>query len=247
MTAPAGIGDRVEGLHAVAAAAAAGRVTHLIVERQRLRHDNYRSLTALAEQRGATVQQVEDAREDAITEAPQGVIATCRPIRSVSLDDAMRAADPAALVVLDRIQDPRNVGAMARTALAAGIPALVVPERRAAPVGATAFKAAAGALEVVKVAVVGSVADALRRLRKAGVWLVGLDGAAETSLLGLPLLTEPVALVIGAEGTGVSRLAGDLLDQTVRIPMVGDIESLNASVAASLAMFEIARVRGWIS
>jgi 23S rRNA (guanosine2251-2'-O)-methyltransferase len=163
------------------------------------------------------------------------------------LEAAIAAAAPTALLVLDRIQDPRNVGAIARSAMATGIPALVVPERRAAPVGATAFKAAAGALEHVGVAMVGSVADTLRRLRKAGVWLVGLDGGAETSLLGLPLLTEPVAIVIGAEGAGVSRLAGDLLDQSVRIPMVGDIESLNASVAASLAAFELARVRGWLT
>ncbi len=247
MTAPAGIGDRVEGFHAVAAAAAAGRITALIVERQRLRHESYATLVDIAVASGATVRRVDDARDEAVTGAPQGVVAACRPIAPVGLDEAAAAVDPAALLVLDRIQDPRNLGAIARSAMAAGIPALVVPERRSAPVGATAFKAAAGALEHVKIAVIGSVADALRTLRKSGVWLVGLDGAAETSLFGLPLLTEPVAIVIGAEGAGVSRLAGDLLDQTVRIPMVGEIESLNASVAASLAMFELARARGWIS
>ncbi len=245
--ASAGIGDRVEGLHAVAAAVAAGRVIVLTVESQRLRHDAYQRMVHEAERAGVEIRRVGDVRDDAVTGAPQGVLATCRPIPSLTLDGAVAACDPAALLVLDRVQDPRNLGAMARSAVAAGIPALVVPERRSAPLGATAFKAAAGALERVGVAMVGSVADALRRLRKAGVWLIGLDGKAETSLLGLPLLTEPVALVIGAEGTGVSRLAGELLDQTVRVPMVGQIESLNASVAASLAMFELARVRGWIS
>ncbi len=245
--AAAGIGDRVEGLHAVAAAVAAGRVRTLTVESQRLRHDAYAELVAAAGRAGVVVRNVDDARDLAITGTPQGVIAECTPIPPMSLEAAIAAATPTALLVLDRIQDPRNVGAIARSAMATGIPAIVVPERRAAPVGATAFKAAAGALEHVGVAMVGSVAEALRRLRKAGVWLVGLDGAADTSLLGLPLFTEPVAIVIGAEGPGVSRLAGDLLDQSVRIPMVGDIESLNASVAGSLAAFELARVRGWIN
>jgi len=245
--APAGIGDRVEGFHAVAAALAAGRVKKLTVEHQRLRHEAYAEVVSAAERSGIDVMRVDDARDGAVTEAPQGIRADCRPLQPVSLAAAIAAADPPALVVLDRVQDPRNVGAIARSAMAAGIPAIVVPERRAAPVSATAFKAAAGALEHVAVVTVNSVADALRRLRKADVWLVGLDGEADTSLLGLPLLTEPVALVIGAEGAGVSRLAGDLLDQTVRIPMVGGIESLNASVAASLAMFELARSRGWIS
>ncbi len=245
--APAGIGDRVEGLHAVAAAVAAGRVVRLTVEQQRLRHDAYVDVVDNAAREGAEIRHVEDVRSAAATDAPQGVIAVCRPLPPVTLDEAVAAAEPPALLVLDRVQDPRNLGAMARSALAAGIPAMVVPERRSAPVAATAFKAAAGALEHVKVVMVGSVADALRRLRKSDVWLVGLDGDAETSLLGLPLLSEPVALVIGAEGSGVSRLAGELLDQTVRIPMVGAIESLNASVAASLAMFELARCRGWIS
>lgn len=245
--APAGIGDKVEGLHAVAAAVEAGRVVRLTVEQQRLRHEAYAGVVDSAARAGAEIRHVEDVRSAAATDAPQGIIAVCRPLPPFSLDEAVAAAEPPALLVLDRVQDPRNVGAMARSALAAGIPAMVVPERRSAPVAATAFKAAAGALEHVRVVTVGSVADALRRLRKAEVWLVGLDGDAETSLLGLPLLSEPVALVIGAEGSGVSRLAGELLDQKVRIPMVGAIESLNASVAASLAMFELARCRGWIS
>lgn len=242
--APAGIGGRVEGLHAVVAAVNSGRVRKLTIESQRLRHGEYGDLVTAAEASGATVRTVGDLRDLAVTGTPQGVIAECVPISPMSLEAAIAAAEPTALLVLDRVQDPRNVGAIARSAMAAGIPALIVPERRSAPVGETAFKAAAGALEHVGVVVVGSVAEALRRLRKADVWLVGLDGAAETSLFGLPLLTEPVAIVIGAEGAGVSRLAGDLLDQRARIPMVGPIESLNASVAASLAAFELARVRG---
>ncbi len=123
---------------------------------------------------------------------------------------------------------------------------LVVAADRAAPLGATAFKAAAGALERLPVVVVTSVADAVRRLEDLGVWTVALDGHADRSLLGLDLLTEPVALVVGAEGAGLSRLVAERVSVLARLPLAGDVESLNASVAASLAMYELARVRGWV-
>lgn len=238
--ASAGIGDSVEGLHAVAAAARHGRVSRLLIEKQRLRNSAYEELLGLVD----SYEVVADVRGEAATTTPQGVVASCRPIETVSVSDAVGLAEPAALVVLDHLQDPRNLGAIARSASAAGVAAIVVPERRSAPVGPTAFKAAAGALEHVRVALVGSVADALRTLRSADVWLVGLDGHAEQSLFGLELFTEPVAIVVGAEGTGLTRLVHDHLDVSVRIPMREDTESLNASVAASLAMFELARVRG---
>jgi 23S rRNA (guanosine2251-2'-O)-methyltransferase len=243
----AGIGDRVEGFHAVVAALDAGRVRRLWVETSRLRHEVYDVAVTSARSAGVEVVTVHDVRPAAVTEAPQGTVADCRPIPPVDLDEAIDLATPTALLVLDRLQDPRNLGAIARSALAAGVPAMVIPQRRSAPIGATAFKAAAGALEKVAVVEVGSPADALQRLRRRDVWLVGLDGTAERSLFGLDLLAEPVAIVVGAEGSGVSRLVGDRLDVAARIPMVGATESLNASVAASLAVFELARVRGWIS
>jgi len=239
----AGIGDRVEGFHAVAAAQAAGRVQTLTIERLRLRHDAYAALVAAAETQGTSVSVVEDVRPLAATDAPQGVVATCTPIAVRTLDDVIHLATPTALLLVDHVNDPRNLGAIARSALAAGVPALAVPRRRSAPLGATAFKAAAGAFEQVAVAQVGSVADAVRELRQAGVWTVGLDAAAERSLFGLDLLAEPVAVVLGAEGQGLSRLVAERVDQLARIPMRGPAESLNVSVAAGLAVFELARVR----
>lgn len=238
--ASAGIGDSVEGLHAVAAAAEAGRVEYLLIEKQRLRHPEYEALLAVVDRHEV----VDDVRERAATTTPQGVVARCRPIPTLSMDEAVGLTDPAALLVLDHVTDPRNVGAMARSARAAGVAAMLVPERRSAPLGATAFKSASGALEHVGVVQIGSVADAMRSLRKLGVWLVGLDGNSEESLFGLELFTEPVAIVVGAEGAGISRLVLDNLDVAVRIPMRAGTDSLNASVAASLAMFEMARVRG---
>jgi 23S rRNA (guanosine2251-2'-O)-methyltransferase len=161
----------------------------------------------------------------------------------VSLDEAAAAGDPPALLVLDHLEDPRNVGAVARSMLAAGVRSLVVARRRTAPLGATAFKAAAGALEHLTVAEVSSVAAAVDRLKQLGVWTVGLDAGGSESLFGLALLGEPVALVVGAEGRGLGRLVSERVDVLASIPLAGPMESLNASVAAALGVFEVARVR----
>lgn len=245
--APAGIGDRVEGLHAVAAAVAAGRVLRLTLEEGRLEDEAVRRLMAVAEEGGAAVDVVDDVSAVAEIDVPQGVVAEAEPIPTLTLEELVPLTDPAALLVLDHLEDPRNVGAIARSALAAGIRALVVPSRRAAPITAVTFKAAAGALERVRVGMVSSVADAVARLREMEVWVVGLAVDGAVSLFGLSVLTEPVALVIGAEGRGLSRLVADRVDVLARIPMAEAAESLNASVAGALAAFEVARARGWVT
>lgn len=236
-----GIGTRLEGFHAVAAAVAAGRVTHLQVARGRLRRPEVADLVAGARGAGVAVDEVDDVTGE--TGAPQGLAARARPLRPVSLDDALGRADPAALLVLDHVEDPRNVGAIARSAAAAGLGGLVVPSRRAAPLGATAFKAAAGALERLAVVVVSSVADAIGDLRRRDVWSVGLAAGAHASLFGLSLLAEPVAVVVGGEGKGLSRLVADRLDTVAAIPLAAGVESLNVSVAAALAAYEVMRAR----
>lgn len=236
-----GIGNSVEGIHAVTAALAAGRVEHLTVERGRL--DSLAGLVAEARRRGIAIETVADVRAAAATEAPQGVVARCRPIAPASLEAAVAATTPAALLVLDHLEDPRNVGAVARSAVAAGIGALVIPEHRAAPLEATAFKAAAGALEHLPVVIASSIANVVDALKRLEVWTVGLDAGGSRSLFGLDLLAEPVAVVLGAEGAGLSRLVGERVDLVASIPIHGPVESLNASVAAALAVYEVARVR----
>lgn len=245
--APAGIGDRLEGLHAVAAGVRAGRVTELFVESQVVERNEYRALVDDANRIGAQVRVVADVRSRARTGAPQGVVASARPVAPVDLETAIVQTDPPVLLVFDHVEDPRNVGAATRSAVAAGVHAIVVPSRRAAPLGATAFKAAAGALEEVAIVTVSSIPEVLRELRRRDVWIVGLDADAPRGLFDLELLAEPVALVIGAEGRGLSRLTRDRVDELVRIPIARGVESLNASVAASLAVFEVARMRGWVS
>jgi 23S rRNA (guanosine2251-2'-O)-methyltransferase len=245
--APAGIGTEIEGVHAVEAALASGRVTSLTVERSRLKKPEIDRLVRSAEALSIQVEVVDDVRPLAATAAPQGVVARARAIQPISIKSAVALSDNPALLVLDHVEDPRNIGAAARSAVAAGMTALVVSQRRSAPIGATAFKAAAGALETIPIVLVSSIADALKRLDQLHVWRVGLDGRGERSIFGLDLLERPVAVCVGAEGEGLSRLVAERCDVLVRIPMVGATESLNASVAAALASYEVARVRGWLS
>ena len=240
----AGFGDRVEGLHAVVAAATAGRVAQLWVEQERLRRPEYQSVVDAARAGGASISEVEDVISLAETTAPQGLVARCVPRKEVSLDDMAQGDGPAAVMVLDHVVDPHNVGAIARSVAAAGLSGLVLASRRAAPLSAAAFKAAAGALETVAVTRVNSIAEAIGRLRRLGLWSIGLDQEAEQILWGLPLLTEPLALVVGDEGTGLSQLVSERVEVRVRIPIAAGVESLNASVAAALAAFEVSRSRG---
>lgn len=237
--APAGYGNRVEGLHAVAAAAASGRVRRLWVEEGRLSRSEVRSIVDGIGQ--PQVHVVSDVSSMAETEAPQGLVADCTPIVPASIDDLAGAA--AAIVVLDHVEDPHNVGAIARSASASGMTGMVVSSKRAAPLSAATFKSAAGALERFPVSVVSSIPEALNRLKDGGVWIVGLEPGSATSLFGLEILTEPVALVVGAEGSGLSVLAARRCDLLASIPMAPGSESLNVSVSAALACFEVLRVR----
>jgi len=240
--APVGIGADLEGIHAVQAALRAGRLTELRVEARRMSHPEIAGLLERAKTAGVRIEVVDDIRPFAVTSAPQGLHARARPLKTFSLDALIEPA-PCVLVVLDHLEDPQNVGAVARSALAAGATGLVVPTRRAAPVGPTAFKAAAGALEHLRVSVQSSTADVIQRLKRSGVWTLGLTAGGGENLFGLALLTEPVAIVVGGEGRGLGRLVEQRVDLSVRIPMLGGSESLNASVAAALAVFEVARVR----
>lgn len=235
------IGVRVEGVHAVAAAVRAGRVQRLLIERSRL--GDLQRLADEAAAAGAAVQVVEYLA--ASSESPQGVAAECRRLETVSLNQAVAASTPAALIVIDHLEDPHNLGAVARSAVAAGLRAMVVPKRRVARLGPVAFKAAAGALETMAVVEVASIPAAIEQLRSLGVWSVGLAAGGGQSIFGLALLAEPVAIVVGGEGKGMARLVAERVDVVARIPVAAEVESLNASVAAAIACFEVARVRGW--
>jgi 23S rRNA (guanosine2251-2'-O)-methyltransferase len=202
----------------------------------------------LATELRVAVRQVSRSRleAEARTDAPQGVLAHADPLPEPDLADLVRARPGETapfLVCLDGITDPHNVGAILRTAECAGATGIVLPRHRSAHVTPTVAKAAAGAIERLPMTIVPGIAGAMTELRAAGVWTVGLDADAETSVFALELATEPVALVLGAEGAGLSRLVRQRCDVIAGIPMVGTIESLNVAAAAAIAAFEIVRRR----
>lgn len=202
----------------------------------------------LAAEAAVPLDRVDNARlrQMAATDAPQGVIAHAAPLRERDLDE-LGAPGPGGgqpfLVVFDEVTDPQNLGALLRSALCAGATGAVLPRHRSAHVTATAAKSAAGAIEHLPLALVAGIPMALSRLAEAGIWTVGLDGSATQPLWGLSVATEPVAVVLGAEGAGLSRLTRLRCQLLVSIPQVGPIASLNVAAAGAIACFEVSRAR----
>ncbi|MGH7776493.1 MAG: 23S rRNA (guanosine(2251)-2'-O)-methyltransferase RlmB, partial [Candidatus Dormibacterales bacterium] len=228
----------IHGRNAVLAAARAGRVLRVLMAPGLApdpRLDEIRRL--------ARVDQAPAGVLDALTEGVhQGVAAEVRPHRLIGLDELLRLG-PTLLVALDSVQDPHNLGAILRSAEAAGAGGAILPARRTAPVGGAAVKAGSGATELLPLCQVPGLPSAIGALKRAGFWCVALDPGGEA----LPWevdLTGPLCLVVGGEGTGVHRLVRERCDARVRLPMAGRLESLNASAAAAAVLFEAVRQRG---
>jgi 23S rRNA (guanosine2251-2'-O)-methyltransferase len=233
----------VYGINTVLEALRGGRVKELrMADRGGGR---LQQLIDLAGKRGVRVRRVpaEALARDARGGVHQGVIAVVDDIPEYSLEELIHIADgPPLLVVLDGIEDPHNMGAILRTADAAGAHGVVIQSRRSAALGGAAAKASSGAVAHVRMAEVVNIARAIDDLKKAGVWTVGLAGEAETPYDTVDL-TGPVAIVLGAEGGGLRRLVRERCDFLVSIPMLGHVESLNVSVAAGVTLFEAVRQR----
>ena len=178
----------------------------------------------------------------------QGLALRVRPYDYAAPEDLVQRADetgrPALIVALDGVTDPRNLGAVARSVAAFGGHGLLVPARRSARVTAGAWKASAGALARVPVAQVPNLTRALAAYQQAGLFVVGLDAAGVTPIDDLEVADGPLVLVVGSEGRGLSRLVGERCDVLARIPMAADTESLNAGVAAGVALHAVAQARG---
>jgi 23S rRNA (guanosine2251-2'-O)-methyltransferase len=180
---------------------------------------------------------------EARTQAAQGVLARCAPLKEFDLEDLAGRAG-AFLVVLDGVTDPQNLGALMRTAECAGVTGIVLPRHRAVHVTPTVTKAAAGAIEHLPMALVGGVPAALAKLQRQEVVTIGLDASGPTSVFELPLDPDMrVALVLGAEGQGLSRLVRQRVDLLASIPMRGQLNSLNVAMAGAVACFEVVRQR----
>lgn len=204
-----------------------------------------REIIRLAKDAGVVVQEVDRSRLDQIYPAHQGMLAYVAAVPYTPLEDILASAkekgeDPF-LVVLDGITDPHNLGAIIRSAECAGAHGVVIPERRSAGLSPAAAKAAAGALNHMPVARVKNLNRALEQLKAGGLWVIGTEMHGEDAFACD--LTGPVAIVIGSEGDGMSRLALEKCDRTVSLPVKGHIDSLNASVAAGILMYEVVRQR----
>lgn len=237
----------IYGLHPVEALLAhrVGSVTAAFVLRAPPR-GRLAEIVARLEGSGVPVERVDRERLDRLARggAHQGVVLRANRPASGNIGDLERLVaargNALCLLVLDQVEDPRNLGACLRTADAAGADAVIVPKARSAAIGGAALKASAGAAEVMPLIVVPNLARVLRWLKDAGVRLVGADEHG-TSVLFDADLSTPVALVLGAEGRGLRRLTRESCDELVQIPMLGSVASLNVSVAAALLLYEKVR------
>ena len=251
--APRGSGDAAEfvaGRNPVVESLRAAVPAAVLYVGTRVQHDERISeAIKLAADRGVAVLEAGPAELDRLTGGAlhQGLALRVRPYDYAHPDDLLaRAADAGQLpliVALDSVTDPRNLGAVARSATAFGAHGVVVPARRGAGVTAGAWKASAGALARVPVARASNLARTLASYRDAGVFVAGLDAAGDTPVRDLELATAPLALVIGSEGRGLSRIVAQACDVLVRIPIAARTESLNAGVAAGIALYEVAAIR----
>jgi len=233
----------VYGINPVIEALRAGRVRELRVSERG--GDRMRELLALAERQHVPIRRVpvDVLARQARGGVHQGVVADAEEARNYSVEELVRdAAGPPLIVVLDGIEDPHNLGAILRTADAAGADGVVMQSRRAAALGGAAAKASAGAVSHVKIAEVVNIARAVEELKGVGVWTVGLAGEASDTYDHIDF-TVPSAIVLGAEGTGLRRLVRERCDFLASIPMLGQVGSLNVSVAAGVTLFEAVRQR----
>lgn len=199
-----------------------------------------------AKKRNIPVKQVSSSKLDSIMSSHQGVVAYISPIEFIEVEDILDLAkeknEPPFIVILDQIEDVHNLGAIARSAEAAGCHGIIIPLHRSAPVTAAAVKASAGALLHIKVARVTNLNSTIELLKKEGLWICGTHQNADYEYNKADL-KGPLAIVIGSEGEGMSHLVAQNCDFTVNIPLVGSITSLNASCAAAIVIFEALRQR----
>lgn len=203
----------------------------------------------LADEQKVTIREVARSKFESLvrTEAPQGVVAFADALEDHGLEALLTTSGPASrppfLLLLDGVTDPGNLGAILRSAECAGVTGVVLPRHRAVRVTAMAAKSAAGAIEHLRLATVTGLPKAMARLSQVGIWSVGLDAGGSEPIHDLTVADGPVALVMGAEGAGLSRLVRERCDTLVHVPLRGVLASMNVSAAAAVALFEVARRR----
>lgn len=241
--------ELIAGRNPVAEAVRANVPVERVFVLDHIKDERVEEVIRLASAMGAPVFEVTRRDLDVATDGAvhQGVAVEVRGYEYTHLDDliasALQQIGTPLLVALDQVTDPHNLGAVLRSSGAFGVDGVIIPERRSATVNTTAWKVSAGAAARVPVARATNLVRALEDCKRAGFFVVGLDGGGEASLRDLPLATSPLVLVTGAEGAGLSRLVRESCDQIVSIPISSAVESLNAAVATGIALYEVASVR----
>lgn len=249
---PKGLGgDQVEGRQAVRELLLAGRrrVREVMVAEEQDNNETLQDIVDLALDMKIPVREVTRTKLFSVarTESPQGVVARADELEDHDLLELARRKGahgaPPFLVAMDGVTDPGNLGALLRSAECAGVTGVVLPKHRAVHITPTVTKSAAGAVEYLPMCLVGGLPNAISELRAAGVWVIGLDMGGDTDLFDLAVADQPVCLVMGAEGKGLSRLVRERCDAVAGIPLLGELASLNVSAAGALACYEVTRRR----
>lgn len=235
--------DIIIGRNPVTEAIQSERSINKILIAKGSKEGSIKVIMKMAEEKKLVVQLVERNKLDQLSEGGnhQGVIAYVAPYAYQELKDILKDISENShqfIVLLDGVVDPHNLGSIIRTANAVGVDAVVIPKRRAVAMTQTVAKTSAGAIEYVPVCRVTNIGNAIDELKDAGYWITGADMAGEKAFYNADLKGK-VALVIGGEGTGIGKLVSEKCDFLVRIPMKGAVTSLNASVAASIMMYEV--------
>ncbi|SHE14362.1 spoU rRNA methylase family protein [Chlamydia abortus] len=240
--------EYIAGKHSVLEAIRSGRTIHKIWIADNAQKHYVHPIMAEAKANGILVQTAARRKLDQLVPnvQNQGVVAQIAAYDYASVDDildlAARKGQAPLIVILDEIEDPHNLGAILRTADCTGVHGIIIPKRRAVGLTATVSKISAGAVEYVPVAKVTNLVQTIEELKERGVWVAGADGSAEQTVFEADL-TMPLAIVIGNESKGIGRLVREHCDFLIKLPMLGSISSLNASVAASVLMYEALRQR----
>ena len=238
--------DKIEGRNPVTEALKNGRNIDKIYVKKGDKHGSIIPIIRMAREKGIAICETDIRRLDEMSEtgAHQGVVALCAAAEYATVDDILKNAkkkgEPPFIVILDRITDPRNLGSVIRTANCAGAHGVIISKHDSASLTAVCAKASAGAVEYTPVARVTSLAKTIDELKKKNIWVTGADASGEVELYDADL-KGAVAIVIGSEGEGISRLVLEKCDFKVKIPMKGNVNSLNASVAAALFIYEAVR------
>lgn len=239
--------DLIAGRNAVSEALRSQRSINKILLQEGAHGGSLGEIIALAKQKGVPVETVKAEKLDKLAKGlrHQGVAALAAPIAFRTLDDVFaRAAEKNEepfILLLDELQDPQNVGALIRSADAAGVHGVLMPRRRSCPLNAVVAKISAGAVEYVPVVQIGNIAQTIEELKQHGCWIVGADMDGVDFYAAN--MSGPIVLVIGAEGRGLGRLVKQKCDDVVSIPMNGGVNSLNASAAGAVLMYEVVRQR----